>query len=57
MAAAWRFVRWRAGISAAAPADYTDAVFLNFEFKGLGGAGTSGAGTALRGISGYEDPF
>ncbi len=37
--------------------DYTNAVFLNFEFKGLGGTGTSGAGAALRGISGYEDPF
>ena len=37
--------------------DYTNAVFLNFEFKGLGGAGTPGAGSALRGISGYEDPF
>lgn len=37
--------------------DYTNAVFLNFEFKGLGGAGTPGAGAALRGISGYEDPF
>ena len=37
--------------------DYTNAVFLNFELKGLGGAGTPGAGTALRGISGYEDPF
>ena len=37
--------------------DYTNAVFLNFELKGLGGAGTPGAGSALRGISGYEDPF
>lgn len=37
--------------------DYSNAVFLNFEFKGLGGTGTRGAGTALRGISGYEDPF
>ena len=33
--------------------DYTNAVFLNFELKGLGGAGSPEAGPALRGISGY----
>ena len=33
--------------------DHTNAVFLNFELKGLGGAGSPEAGPALRGISGY----
>ncbi len=36
--------------------DYTNAVFLNFELKGLGGTGTGSAGGALRGISGYDAP-
>ena len=37
--------------------DYTNALFLNFELKGLGGAGSREAENALRGISGYQSPF
>ena len=37
--------------------DYNNAVFLNFELKGLGGAGSPEADPMLRGISGYRSPF
>ena len=37
--------------------DYSNAVFLNFELKGLGGAGTAESGALLQRIPGYEDHF
>lgn len=45
-----RHLRGRSG-------DYSNAVFLDFELKGLGGAGSGGTDSALRGISGYSPLF
>ncbi len=37
--------------------EYSNALFLDFELKGLGGAGSRDADLALRGISGYQSHF
>ena len=42
---------------ASATDEYTNALYLHFELKGLGGAGSGRADFVARGIPGYESPF